>query len=259
MSSVLPISIFIITQNEEKHIRRLLLSCKNFDEIIIVDSGSTDDTLSIAKEFNVKIFHKAWMGYANQKAYAMSLCSNEWVLNLDADEELTTELIEAYEKAIKEDKYNSVRCQRNDIFIGKALSRFTKKPNNCRFYKKQFASFDSSRLAHERADVQGPEKKVTQYFNHYGYSDIETITHKNNLYSTLKAKEKYLKNKKASGIKLLLIFPLIFIKTYIIQRHIFSGYRGFVLSISTAYYLFIKEVKLFELSKMATHKTRSKD
>lgn len=250
MSSVIPISVFIITQNEEKHIRRLLLSCQGFDEIIIVDSGSTDNTLSIAKEFGVSIFHRDWMGYAKQKSYAMSLCRNKWVLNLDADEELTSELIKSFKEAIKQDKYNSVRCQRNDVFLGKPLSRFTKMPNNCRLYKKDFATFDSSRLAHERADVQGMEQKIPQHFNHYGYSDIETITYKNNLYSSLKAKEKYLKNKKPSKIKLLLVFPLIFFKTYIIQRHVLSGYRGFILSISTAYYLFIKEVKLFEISEL---------
>ncbi|NVJ65832.1 MAG: glycosyltransferase family 2 protein [Gammaproteobacteria bacterium] len=243
----LPISVFIITLNEERNIKRLLESCRDMDEIILVDSGSTDKTLEIAANYDVKISHNDWPGYAKQKAYAMSLCSHEWVLNLDADEELTPELIKKFAKIVKENKYDSVRCQRNDIFMGKRLSSFTKKPNNCRLYKKATASFDLSRFAHERADIKGSQVFIREAFNHYGYADIKTLTEKNNLYSSFKAEEKYSKNKKPSLLKLLLIFPAIFIKSYIFQRHIFSGKRGFILSVLTAYYLFIKEAKLFEL------------
>ncbi|MBD3830925.1 MAG: glycosyltransferase family 2 protein, partial [Arcobacter sp.] len=81
-------SAYIICQNEEKHIQRVLESVKDFDEIIIVDSGSTDKTLEIAKEYTDKIYHQEWLGYSGQKEYAKNLCTNEWVLNLDADEEL---------------------------------------------------------------------------------------------------------------------------------------------------------------------------
>ncbi|MCO7227310.1 glycosyltransferase family 2 protein [Pleionea sp. CnH1-48] len=242
----LPISVFIITLNEEKNIRRVLESCCDMDEIIVVDSGSTDSTVSIAKEFTDKVSFNEWPGYAKQKDYAMSLCSNEWVLNLDADEELTPELIEQFRKTISDDHYDAVRSQRNDIFIGKALSDWTKKPNNCRLYRKQAAHFDTTRLAHERADISGKELFVKEAFNHYGYGNIETITNKNNLYSSLKAQEKFDKGKSYSILKLLLVFPLIFTKTYIFQRHIFSGMRGFIISIMTAYYLFIKEAKLYE-------------
>lgn len=245
----LPISVFIVTKDEECNIARLLESCAVMDEIIIVDSGSTDKTIEIAKEYDVKVVHNDWPGYAKQKFYAMSLCKNEWVLNLDADEELTPELIKRFSQVITEGKYNSVRCQRNDIFMGKPFSKYTKKPNNCRLYKKELAVFDTTRLAHESADVEGSQLFIKEAFNHYGYSGIKEITDKNNTYSSLKSKEKFIKEKKASLVKLIFIFPLIFVKTYIIQGYIFSGFRGFVMGILTAYYMFIKEAKLYELEK----------
>ncbi len=239
-------SVFIVTLNEEANIGRVLASCKEFDEIIVVDSGSTDETLTIAKNFNVKIVHNDWPGYAAQKEYAMSLCSNEWVLNLDADEELTPELKIKFKEIMDDGKYDSVRCQRKDYFMGSFFSELTKKQNNCRFYKKDVATFDQSRLAHERADISGNQIFVKEAFNHYGYSDIESITTKNNIYSSLKAKEKFLKGKKGSFLKLLISFPAFFIKTYLLQRYLFSGYRGFIISILTAYYMFIKEAKLIQ-------------
>jgi glycosyltransferase involved in cell wall biosynthesis len=250
-SPKLPISVFLITVNEEPNIGRVLESCSGMDEVIVVDSGSTDRTVEIAKQHGATVVHQDWLGYAKQKAYAMSLCKNEWVLNLDADEELITPLIDAFMSAIESGNCDAVRCQRNDVFIGKPMSRFTKKPNNCRLYKKSKATFDPTRLVHESADINGKELSIPEHFNHYGYSTIEVITAKNNDYSSLKAQEKFNKGKKASLIKLALVFPVIFLKGYIFQRHFLSGMRGFILSVSTAHYLFIKEAKLYQLNKTA--------
>ncbi|MCG9723583.1 glycosyltransferase family 2 protein [Shewanella sp. Isolate7] len=242
----LPISVFIVTKNEEKHIAKTLESVKEMAEVILVDSGSTDKTVEIAKSYGVKVFEHEWMGYAKQKQYAMEQCSNEWVLNLDGDEAINPQLVAAFKEIIEQDKADSVRFWRNDIFIGKALSSWSKKPNNHRLYKKSKSFFDDSRLAHESATVDGKEVFINQVFDHYGYDSIAAITTKNNNYSTLKADEKFIKNKKVSNLKLILIFPLVFLKEYLLQRKIFSGRRGFILAIMDAYYAFIKEAKLFE-------------
>ena len=244
----IPISVFIITKNEERHLNKTLESIKNFDEVILVDSGSTDNTLSIVKQFsNVKIYHHDWQGYAKQKQYAMSLCKNEWVLNLDGDEELTPSIINAFKSVILSDSADCVRFWRNDLFIGKPLSSWSKKPNNHRLYKKSKSFFDDSRFAHESATVNGKEIFINETFNHYGYPSISIRTDKNNTYSSLKSQEKYSKNKKASTLKLITIFPLTFIKEYFLQRKIFSGKRGFILAIIESYYAFMKEAKLYEL------------
>jgi glycosyltransferase involved in cell wall biosynthesis len=242
----LPISVFIVAQDEEQNIARLLKSCGRMNEIIMVDSGSRDKTIEIAENLGAKVSHHPWHGYAAQKAYAMSLCSHEWVLNLDADEELTEQLVDALAQKIADDDCAAVRCQRNDVFIARDMNRWLKKPNNCRFYKQSLASFDVTKQVHESADIDGREISIPQYFNHYGYSTVELVTNKTNLYSSLRADEKHARKKRSSGLKLALIFPLVFIKTWLIQRHILFGWRGFILSITTSYYAFMKEAKLYE-------------
>ena len=250
----LPVSVFIITKNEEEHIEKTLKSVSLFDEVILVDSGSTDSTLDIAKRYGAKIYTHSWQGYAKQKQYAMSLCSNEWVLNLDGDEQVNPSLINAFKEIIEQDKADSVRFWRNDIFIDKPLSTWSKKPNNHRLYKRSKSFFDDSRLAHESATVDGKEIFINETFDHFGYGSIETLTTKNNNYSSLKANEKFAKGKRYSNVKLITIFPLVFIKEYFFQRKIFSGKRGFILAIMGAYYAFIKEAKLFE-----NHQLNNKD
>jgi glycosyltransferase involved in cell wall biosynthesis len=250
----LPVSVFIITKNEEEHIEKTLKSVSLFDEVILVDSGSTDSTLDIAKRYGAKIYTHSWQGYAKQKQYAMSLCSNEWVLNLDGDEQVNPSLINAFKEIIEQDKADSVRFWRNDIFIDKPLSTWSKKPNNHRLYKRSKSFFDDSRLAHESATVNGKEIFINETFDHFGYGSIETLTTKNNNYSSLKANEKFAKGKRYSNLKLITIFPLVFIKEYFFQRKIFSGKRGFILAIMGAYYAFIKEAKLFE-----NHQLNNKD
>jgi glycosyltransferase involved in cell wall biosynthesis len=250
----IPISVFIITKNEEKHISKTLRSVADMDEVIVVDSGSTDCTLKIAIQYGARTYSHAWQGYAKQKQYAMSLCKNEWVLNLDGDEAINPKMVTAFKHIIEQDTANSVRFWRNDLFIGKPLSTLSKKANNHRLYKRSKAHFDDSRLAHESATVAGKEVFINETFDHFGYDAIETITTKNNLYSSLKSQEKFDKGKSYSNVKLLLVFFLTFAKEYFLQRKVFSGRRGFILSIMAAYYSFIKEAKLYELHE--NQKTR---
>ena len=244
----LPISVFIITLNEEKNIARALSSVSFADEIVVVDSGSTDKTLDIIKSFGITPIHNDWPGYAAQKQFALKQCNHDWVLNIDADEEISEALAERFKRVVEQDKYSSVRCLRIEKFIGKYLSNWTKKPNNRRFYKRLSATFDETRLVHESAKVDGEELFVSEELIHHGYSTIEILTDKKNQYSSLKAKEKFLKNKRFSLAKLLLIFPLVFIQELFFKRKIFSGTRGVILSVIAAHYAFIKEAKLFEYS-----------
>ncbi len=245
----LPISVFIITKNEETHITKALTSVARADEIIVVDSGSTDRTVEIAKEYGAKVVHHDWMGFAKQKQYALSLCSNEWVLNLDGDETANEKLFETFENIIKLDKADGVRFWRNDFFIGKKFPKITKRDSHLRFYKKSKSHFDSALLVHEHATVDGKKIFINADFDHYGYDTVEALVDKNNNYSSLKAKEKYNKGKSFKGIKLILVFLVTFIKKYFIHRRIFFGYRGFILSMIDAFYAFLKEAKLYELNE----------
>ena len=244
-----PISVFIVTLNEAEHIENTLKSVSECAEVIVIDSGSTDGTVEIATELGAKVIYHPWEGYAKQKQIAMEHCSFEWVLNLDGDEELTPSALQVLCNAMEEDKYTAVRLKRIDRFINKFPTGWVKKPNNVRFYKKSDACFNAKKLVHESATVEGKELYAKEYFLHYGYNDIDTLTAKNNTYSTLRAKEKIIQGKRYSILKLLLVFPITFIKEYIFCRFFLFGNRGFIKSMMTAHYAFLKEAKLYEHNK----------
>jgi len=242
---VIKASVYIICQNEEKHIARVLESIKDFDEIIIVDSGSSDKTLEIAKEYTNKIHHQEWLGFAGQKEYAKNLCTNEWVLNLDSDEELSSELKDEIEKVIKDDKIDGLDIRINGKYLGDFNHPLSKFNRRIRFFRKSKGHYPP-KLVHESITVDGRIQKASGFILDYGAVDLKTHLDKTNLYSTLRAEEKFAKNKKSSLLKLIFIMPLAFIKSYIIKRSFLNGKRGFIGAINTAYYAFIKEAKLYE-------------
>ncbi|MDQ7050856.1 MAG: glycosyltransferase family 2 protein [Enterobacterales bacterium] len=243
------ISVFIITLNEQKNIARAIESAQFCDEIIVVDCGSTDKTLEIVQSYGITPIHNDWPGYSKQKQFAMEQCKNDWVFNLDADEEISLPLAEKITAIIKQEQYTSIRCARKDVFISKPPPNWTKKANNLRCYRKSMAQFDPKQLVHESASVKGKEIYIKQFLIHYGYDDIHRLIDKKNSYSSLKAKEKHHRKKTYSLAKLLLIFPIVFIQQWIFNRKIFFGIRGIILSIIQAHYAFIKEAKLYELEE----------
>jgi len=241
----LPVSVYIICQNESKHIQRVLKNVEDFDEVIIVDSGSTDDTLEIAKEFTENIYYQPWLGFAKQKEYAKSLCTNEWVLNLDADEEITQTLKEEIKKAIEENSIDALDIRRNCKYLDKFDHPWLKFNRRIRFFRKS-KGFYPPKLVHESIVVKGKIKKAKGFILDHGTFDLETHLHKINEYSSLRAEEKSKQKRKASLLKLLTIFPVAFLKSYILKRGFFNGIRGFIAGINNAYYAFLKEAKLYE-------------
>lgn len=242
----LPISVFIITLNEEHYLPKVLASCCDMDEVVIVDSGSTDKTLEIAQQFGAKIHHQDWLGYPAQKNYALSLCKNEWALNLDGDEELTPEVVECCKRTIENNKTDALSLRRREYFINKPFSPLTHQLSKCRLFRKSKTTYNLNHLVHEKVEVNGKISTTSLAFNHYGNNDISLVTSKNNLYSSKKAQEKFTQGKQFSYLKLLFIFPFAFFKTYFLRRSFFSGMRGFIQAILDAYYAFLKEAKLYE-------------
>ncbi len=240
-------SVYIICKNEEKHIKRVLESVKEFDEIIIVDSGSTDNTLEIAKNYTKNIYNQEWMGFAKQKEYARSLCTNEWVLNLDADEELTNELRNEIINTINENKIDGLNIKISSLYLGKFNSEKSKFNRRIRFFRKDLGYYPE-KLVHESIIVNGKIKKAKGFIYDYGTIDLKTHLDKINAYSSLRAEEKFEKNKKSSLLKLLFVFPLAFFKSYIIKRSFLNGTRGFIAAMNNSFYAYLKEAKLYELN-----------
>ncbi|MCR8684996.1 glycosyltransferase family 2 protein [Campylobacter ureolyticus] len=239
-------SVYIICQDEEKHIARVLESVKDFNEIIIVDSGSTDKTLEIAKRYNVAIFHKNFLGYSAQKEYAKNLCSNEWVLNLDADEELSDNLKDDIIETINENKCQALEIKIVDFRLKPWQIKAIKQISRVRFFKKEFGVYPE-KLVHESIKINGKILQVKGFIKHYGTDSISKKLEKTNTYSTLRANEKFNKGKKSSFLKLTFIFPVMFFKSYFIRRNFLNGRIGFIDAINNAFYAFLKEAKLYEL------------
>lgn len=239
-------SVYIICKNEEKHIKRVLESVKDFDEIILVDSGSIDNTLEIAKDYTKNIYHQDWIGFAKQKEYARSLCSNEWVLNLDADEELTNELKNEIIKTIDENKIDGLNIKISSLYLGKFNNEKSKFNRRIRFFRKSLGYYPE-KLVHESIVVNGKIKKAKSFIYDYGTIDLKTHIDKVNAYSSLRAEEKLKKNKRSSLLKLLFVFPLSFFKSYVIKRGFLNGTRGFIAAVNNSFYAFLKEAKLYEL------------
>lgn len=242
----IPVSVYIICKNEEKHLRRVLESVKDFDEIIVVDSGSTDSTLQIAREYTEKIFSHEWMGFAKQKEYAKELCSNEWVLNLDADEEIDERLKQEMVDAVERNDCDGLDIRISSMNMGRFNHTFSKFNRRIRFFKKASGHYPEKKV-HESIVVQGKIRQAQGFIYDYGSYDLATHLSKINSYSSLRAQEKFEKKKQSSVWKLLFVFPLAFFKSYILKRNCLNGMRGFIVSTNNAFYAFLKEAKLYEL------------
>ncbi|MFW1858322.1 glycosyltransferase family 2 protein [Acinetobacter defluvii] len=256
---MIPCSVYIVTLNCGAWLQDTLQSVQDFSEVIILDSGSTDDTYQIANSFaNVTISHQDWQGYAGQKNLALAKCQNEWVLNLDGDEVLSPELKAEIAKTIEKNQIDALITPINDVFLGVPNSKHTKKHAKVRFFRKSKGHYDLENKVHENVIVDGQSIRADGDIYHYGESSIFVKVEKNNQYSNLKAAEKFQKNKKPSLLKLSLVMPMTFLKSYFIRRSFLNGWRGFVNSMVNAFYAFLKEAKLFEQYQNAAKKKQDK-
>lgn len=244
----IPCSVYIVTLNCGEWLQQTLESVVNFNEVIILDSGSTDNTYDIAQQFeNVKISHQDWQGYAKQKSLALELCRNEWVLNLDGDEVLSAELKDEIVNFIHQDAGDALIIPFNDAFLGVPNHKLTKKHAKVRFFRKEKGAYDLSNEAHEHIVISsGLVSHAKHDILHYGENTIHFTVEKSNQYSTLKAQEKFNKGKKPSILKLIFVMQVTFLKSYIIRRNFLNGKRGFIGSMINSFYAFSKEAKLFE-------------
>ncbi|NWK74977.1 glycosyltransferase family 2 protein [Acinetobacter cumulans] len=252
---MIPCSVYIVTLNCGPWLQDTLQSVQDFSEVIILDSGSTDDTYAIAQSFaNTRISHQDWQGYAAQKSLALAQCKNDWVLNLDGDEVLSKELKAEIEQTIQANQIDALITPINDVFLGVPNSKHTKKHAKVRFFRKSKGQYDLENKVHENVIVDGQSVKAEGDIYHYGESSIFVKVEKNNQYSNLKAAEKFQKGKKPSLLKLSLVMPVTFLKSYFIRRSCLNGWRGFVNSMINAFYAFLKEAKLFEQHQNAAKK-----
>jgi len=243
------ISVIVIAFNEENNLNECLESVKWADEIIVVDSFSTDKTVDIAKSYSAKIFQKKWEGFAIQRKYSLEAASSEWIFSIDADERVTSELKESIQRIVKNDNtINGYKVARRNYFLGKWIkSAFWYPDYQLRLFRKEKAKIEEV-LVHEGFEVEGNTEIVDGDLIHYSYRSLDEAYKKINHYSTLAAKQK--QNKKVSAMDLILHPLAAFITDYFSRKAYKDGVHGLLVAVMHAMTNLMTYTKIWELQNM---------
>jgi glycosyltransferase involved in cell wall biosynthesis len=252
----LPISVFIICKDEEERIEYALKSVEAWvDEVIVVDSGSTDKTLEIAKSYNAQIYFNEWHGFGAQKIFGESKCKNDWVLNIDADEEITEEVKNNIFKLFENGKSpneSAFKMHWKMLFLTqKSAPKYGVTSSFIRLYNKQKAGFRDSTI-HDSVVVKdgGNVGEILGYVNHRCFKSLKHWAEKINYYSTLQAEEWVTKGRRKPSLRIVIEPFFAFLKSYFARKYFLYGIDGFMASIMYAYSKTIRLAKVRELYKL---------
>lgn len=247
------LSVLILTKNEEKNIARAIESVKPIaDEIIVLDSGSTDNTVEIAKSLGAKVFFRKFDNYPSQIEYGKSLCSKDWIFVLDADEEVCQELRENIVKAINEDSYTCYKVPRRTYYLGKYLDYIWYPQYVIRLFKK--GQFKYEGKLHEKVICDGKIGKLKGDLYHYSFKSLYHQSKKTIDYAQKMAEILYQEGKRVKFYNLILNPLIIFIKFYFLKGGLLEGKRGLIISFSAFIYVFLKYAFLYELQLKEKYK-----
>lgn len=239
------ISAIIITKNAGATIRRCLESVSWADETVVIDSGSSDDTQAVCRELGAKmIITTDWPGFGPQKNRALEAATGDWVISIDADEWVTTELREEIRSVVAgADGAAAYAIPRRSSFCGRIMNHSGWWPDHVvRLFRRGHARFSDDR-AHERLVVDGVTRKMKQPLMHEAITDMDQMLGKMNLYSSASARMLHERGRRASILTALLHGGWAFFRTYILRRGFLDGREGFILAVANAegsYYRYIK-------------------
>jgi len=243
------LSVTIITHNEEDNIRKCLESVQWADEIIVIDSGSTDSTVEISREFTDKVFFNPWTGMKEQKQYAVEKASHTWIFSIDADERATEAIMQFIMQELKNPDHDGYRFPRQNYFLGAWLKHGGWYPDHVlRLFRKDQGYFGGIN-PHDKVVIKS--NKVTTLkvpIIHHTYKSISQYVAKQNMYSSISAKELFIAGKNVSPYIIPMKVLWKFIETYFVKKGFLDGFRGFVVAMGATYAVFWKYVQIWELS-----------
>ena len=256
----IPLSVFIITKNEEDRIAEVVETIRTIaDEILVIDSGSTDKTCEIAQKSGAKIMFNEWQGYGQQKIFGEKNCKNNWILNIDADEIVLPELAqEIYELFVshKNEGFAGFRVKIvNKFFFEKKPHKWAYYYNQLRLYHRDFAGFKNSAI-HDSVELRNNSYKIGQLKNIISHQSFRSFTHwieKINSYSTMQAQDAYEKNKNISVIKIIFTPITAFFKAYFMRRYFIYGFNGVIYSLIFTFSRLAKLIKIREKFSSQQH------
>jgi glycosyltransferase involved in cell wall biosynthesis len=244
------LSVTIITLNEAAHIAAAIDSASFADEILIVDSGSTDETTAIARGKCARVLTRAWTGYVDQKNFAAEQASHDWIFSLDADERIPRGLAEEIRGVLAEEPpLRGYRVPRVTFHLGRWIRTTDFYPDyQTRLYDRRFARW-RGRYVHESVTVDGPSGQLKHDLEHYSFSDLRDQIKRINHYSTLSARQMYEAGRRTGPVEILVHPPAAFLRNYILRRGFLDGTAGLTISLMNAWSVGLKFMKLWELQR----------
>ena len=243
------ISITIITLNEEQNIKNAILSANLVaDEVIVVDSGSKDETVKIAKDLGAKVYEKKFKDFATQKNYAASKVTNDWIFSLDADEEISNDLAEEIKGAVKDTSFKGFLVPRRNFILGGEIKHSRWSPDkHVWLWRKEFGVWEGQ--VHEEVIINGSIGSLEHGKLHYQDKTIGEFVESMNRYTQFEAEALYLKGKRFTIFRFLYEPFKSFVGRYIYKSGFLDGWRGFALCSLRAIYHAITWLKVLELSR----------
>jgi glycosyltransferase involved in cell wall biosynthesis len=254
------LTVTVITHNEGPHIAAALESVAWADEIVIVDSGSTDDTVLKARRFATRIEVREWDGYGTQKNYAAGLASNDWILSIDADERVAPALAgEIRELMARGPDAAGYEISRVAHYLGRWIRSTDWYPDyHVRLYDRRAARW-SEHQVHESIQCPGRVKRLRGELLHYPYRDVSEHLIKIDRYTTLVARQWAADGRRSSAWRAIVYPRLAFLRNFVLRRGFRDGRTGLMVSMLNSYYVFLKYVKLFEMQQQAAGSVPASD
>ena len=244
------ISAVVITYNEERKIERALISLKAVsDEIVVVDSYSTDDTVMLCQRHTERVIQRSWHGYRDQKQFAAELAQYDWVLSLDADEMLSPRLEEeiGHWKRRESSSCNGYYIPRKTFFMGRWIEHTSWYPDRqLRLFRKSCGRWEGGRV-HESVQVTGPTGRLKEEMYHHTYATVSEYLVQLERFSTLAAQDSFESGRRAHWIQLAFYPATAFVKNYLLKRGFLDGIPGLIVSLLAGVSTLFKYLKLREL------------
>ena len=246
------LSVFIIAKDEADRIGRTIESVRDLaSEIIVIDSGSTDSTCSVAEELGAKVIHNDWPGYGPQKRFGEDQCQHDWLLNLDADEEVTPELAQEIRQRFESGQHTEAdgwRIMIRDVYAHEARpAPWAYGYHQIRLYDRRKGRFSTSTVHDTVRPEQGAViKSLSGIMAHRSIRSLEFQVGKYNRYSDMQVADMASKGRQMPRWRLLTEFPAGFLKSYFLRKYWRYGWWGLVLSVNYAHARFLRVAKSYE-------------